>query len=496
MKTWKKISACIGIFFMFCFICIGYAALSDTLLITGSAETDIPSGLFIIEVSKERESYVDKNDVEFVPYTTTLKSTISRSSRTEPGVAVYKIKVLNNTKLAYSYRDIYFQSNLSGYNGNPYVSDQNGYSNIGIVCELKDADAADKMVYPGETVEFEVTYTVGAGRSRNTDWATMVNFQFGINVDGEREALDVIESKFLNILNTQSTYEQLVDALDNKYDGRQDWTSNYIGNVKDSTSADSAILNTLFAGQLQITVGEDQMDATVLVKHEDIDGNRFTGDDYTAVASNGGTCRGEGCEMTLYLTVDPLERSGQYVPVYAVVFTCDKDENGNIVSDWYRIGDTYAGEANVVSYDGGSGGTGSFVTDNWRSTTATYSMVDSYSYDIKGEIFRLDAYSYSIAAGANIESVLMAEDPQALNVFQTLLNDAKRIIDSRDYAGVGIHYVEEVYDSLSDYYTLDESGNPVANADLTRSQISPLIAELYHQVNETLMQMEALSKES
>lgn len=494
MKTLKKISACIGIFFMFCFICIGYAALSDTLLITGSAETDIPSGLFIIDVYTDGNPRVDKNVVFAPEYTTMLDSTINRSSSANS--VKYHVTVLNNTKLTYSYRQIYYQTNLKDYNGNDSISESNGWRNIGVVCSLDDASPEDRKVEPGDTLEFTVTYTIGTFLSSNTDWRTLVNFQFGINVDGEREALDVIESKFVNILNTQSTYLQLVDALDNKYDGRQDWTSNYIGNVTDSTSADSAVLNTLFAGQLQITVGDEEMDATVLIKHEDIDGNEMTGDNYTAVnTTNGGTYSARGCEMTLYLTVDPLNRAGQYVPVYAVVFTCDRDENDNIVGDWYTIGTTYAGEANVVSYAGGNG-TGSFVTDNWRSTAATYSMVDSYYYDIKGEIFQLDAYSYRVAAGADIESVLMAKDPQAINVFQTLLTDAKRIIDNRDYAGSGIHFVEEVYESLANYYTLDENGNPVANADLSRSKVSPLIAELYHQVNESLMQMEALSKES
>ena len=496
MKTWAKISVCISVFFMFCFICIGYAALSDHLLITGTAETDIPSGLFIIDVSTKNETYVDKNQVEFVPYTTTLKSTISRSSRYSSGAVTYHITVLNNTKLTYSYRDIYFQANLTGYNGNTYVSTSNSNRNIGVVCELKTAAAEDKKVAPGETLEFDVTYTVGTSRDRNTDWATMINFQFGINVDGEREALDVIESKFLNILNTQSTYEQLLDVLDNKFDGRQEWTSNYVGNVQSSTSEDSVAVNTLFAGQLQITVGKEQMDATVLIKHENLDGNTMTGDDYTAVnSSNGGVFNGYGCEMTLYLTIDPLDDAGAYVPVYVAVFTCDRDENGNIVGDWYRIGDTYSGEANVVSYEGGNG-TGSFVTDNWIALRESYSMVEGYSYDISGVAYRLDAYSYDIAAGVNIESIVMAHDERAVSIFQTLLNDAKKIIDGRDYAGTGIDIVEEVYASLSGYYTLDENGNPVANADLTRCQLSPVISDLYYVVNETLMKMEALSQGS
>ena len=101
---------------------------------------------------------------------------------------------------------------------------------------MADLSAEEKKVAPGETLEFTVTYTVGTSRNQNTDWKTLINFQFGINVDGEREALAVVEDKFLNILNTATTYGQLIDALDNKFDGRQEWTSNYIGNVTGSSS--------------------------------------------------------------------------------------------------------------------------------------------------------------------------------------------------------------------------------------------------------------------
>ncbi len=500
MKLWKKASTCVGLFFMLCFICVGYATLSDDLIIDGSAKVDIPSGLFIIDVVTIGTSNVDKNEVKFPEYTTMLDSTISRRS-SGAGTVTYRVTVLNNTKLTYSYRDIYFQSNLSNYNGNSYVTSTktgNSFtdnSKIIVDCSLKNAAAEDKKVAPGDTLEFTVTYTVGSSRSSNSDWKTLINFQFGINVDGEREALEIVEDKFLNILNTNSTYTQLIDALDNKFDGRQEWTSNYIGNVVGSSSQDSVAVNTLFAGQLQITVGNEQMDATVLIKHENLDGNVRTGDDYTARnESNGGVFNGYGCEMTLYLTIDPLNRAGQYVPVYAVVFTCDRDANGNIVGDWYRIGDTYSGEANVVTYDGGNG-TGSFVTDNWRTFRETYRLVDGYSYNINGETYLLDAYSYDVAAGANIESLVTATDNRAVNTFKTLLDDAKRIINSQDYAGTGITLVEETYTALSDYYELDENGNHVVNAGVTRSQLSPHILDLYYAVNEALIKIDALSKE-
>ena len=494
MKTWKICAICILLAFLCLLSSLGYAAVSSTMRVSGSVKTDIPYGLFITSVSTTNTSNTDKNQVSYLQYSTALDSTISRKG-SSAGTVTYTVTVLNNTKLTYSYRGIYFQTPLDGYNGNSYVSTSNGRSRIGVVCSLANATANAKKVAPGQTLSFTVTYTVGNGMNSNIDWKTLINFQFGINVDGEREALEVIEGKFLNILNTTSTYEQLIDALDNKFDGRQEWTSNYIGNVTGSSSEDSVAVNTLFAGQLQIMVGKEQLDATVLIKHENLDGNRYTGDDYTAVnSSNGGVFNGYGCEMTLYLTIDPLNKAGAYVPVYAVVFTCDRDQNGNKISDWYRIGSTYSGTANVVTYDGGNG-TGSFVTDNWKADVATYKLIDGYSYDIKGEKYTLGSYSHTVAADESIKNIVTAKDTVAINTLKTLLDDAHRVLNNQEYAGVGIDIVGEAYEKYSDLYTVDANGNHTVDSDATIAQLSPAILDLYSAVNDALAEMERVSKQ-
>jgi hypothetical protein len=458
----------------------------------------VPEGLFItrVQVNDSSVKNVDSYDGSFIEYTTTLNSTINKA-RSGTGTVVYKVTVLNNTKnLTYAYRDFYYQTSLDGYNGNGYLSTSNNRSKIGVSVSLAKATAEEKIVRPGETKEFTVTYTVGSSMNANTDWASQINIRFGINVDGEKEALDVIEKKFLEILNTKTTYDRLIDAIDNKYDGYQEWTSNYIGNVVGSSSEDSVALNTLFAGQLQITVGNDQMDATVLVKHENLDGNRSTGDDYVAVNKNGtgSPFYGYGCEMTLYLTIDPLNRAGAYVPVYAVVFTCDRDENGNKISDWYRIGSTYAGTANVVTYDGGNG-TGSFVTDNWIADAATYKLIDGYSYTINGNKYSLKAYSHSVAKGISIKNIVTANDANAVNTLKTLANDAKRIMDDVTYAGLGIDIVAEAYEKYSYLYTANANGTHSVSSNLTIAQMSPAIVELYRVVNDALVTMDALQRQ-
>ena len=504
MKTWTKAILCIALSFMCVFTCIGYASVADTLKIKGTAKADIPYGLFITSVVTldDKTSNVDAggNTVGFVPHSTTLQSTVNRETYNESSSVTYEVTVLNNTDLLYTYRDFYYQTNLQGYEANNSISDKSGRDKILIECSLaKETDPEVKKVQPnGGTRTFTVTYTFGRSMDTNKDLNTMINFRFGINVDGEREALEVVEDKFLNILNTNSTYNQLIDALDNKFDGHQEWTSNYIGNVKGSSSADSVAVNTLFAGQLQISVGNQNMDATVLIKHENLDSNTLTGDDYTLTYNQYGEITHAGCEMTLYLTIDPLNQAGAYVPVYVVVFTCDRDENGNQTSDWYRIGSTYAGTANVVTYDGGNG-TGSFVTDNWRADGEQYQLIAGYSFNIKGESYQLPAYTHNVARNATIKDIVTSKDAGAVNTFQTLLNDARRIADNQDYAGVGIDLINESLDEIktkfSDYYTMDQNGNYIVNPDLTIAQISPAIVDVYRVVNDALIKIDELAKQ-
>ena len=501
MKLWMRSVACIALILMTGFMSIGYAALTDTLNLRGSAKVDIPYGLYITNVVTTGTSNNDKNEVTYLPYTTTVDSTISNVySRwnQKSGSVTYQITVFNNTKLTYAYRGLYYQSNLANYNGNPKIATYLNDNVLCVSCSLANAAPENKVVRPGQSLTFEVTYTAGKNLNANSNWSTLINYQFGINVEGEEQAIEIIENKFLDILNSQITYDRLIDALDNKYDGSQEWTSNYIGNVVGSSSADSVDVNTLFAGQLQITVGSQQLDATVLIKHENLDGNQQTGDDYVAQPpnSNGRPFYGYGCEMTLYLTVDPLsaQSAGDYVPVYAVVFTRDRDADGNFVGDWYRVGDTYAGEADVVTYDGGTGG-GSFCTDRWRADPTTYTVVEGYRYTVGGNAFELDTYSYQSGYRESIKSIVTAKDANATQTLQTLLNHAKSILEMQGYAGTGIELVEQAYLDAARYYTLDANGNPVVNANLTRAQLCPPMKNLRYAVDSALMQMEALEQE-
>lgn len=465
----KKIIGLLLLTFAAVFMSVGYAQLSDTMQVTGSADVSIPYGLFIIKMDQTGRSNVEEKDVtaKFMEYTTTVDLTLDKKDDTKTsgwrpqttkytGSVTYKITVLNNTEYEYAYRMLYYQK--SDWNNNK-VSDTASDDKLGVVTSFPNG----KVVAPGQELEFYVTYSVGKELDSKTDWRTLINYQFGINVNSIDKAADIVHTKFLNILNTTSTYKQLVDVLDDKFDGSQQWTSNYVGNVGNAVDNDMMTVETLFAGQLTMIINGQTQKAWVIIKHEDIDGNPMTGDDYT-LNYTWGEHTHTGCEMTLYMTVDELNNRNGWAPVYATVFTCDRDANGNIVGDWYLVGDTYQGEANVVGYRGESGGTGSFVTDNWNSYAATYQVTDRYSY--------------RVTADQSIKSLMEIVDQSAITEFQRLLTEAEEMIANPKYAGTGISVVEEAYAKAADFYTKDATGHAVANAGTRRVWLIPIMSEL------------------
>lgn len=478
MSRQMKIFVSVALSCVFIFTTIGYAALTDSLSVKGTVSVEIPEGLFITEIRiKGEPSDLDMYTADFIKYSTTVDTLLSKINDRKSGSVTYIIRVYNNTRYEYAYRGLYYQSNLSGYKNN-LVSTKNDSSKIGVVTSFPNG----KIVAPGDYLEFEATYTLGSSKDTfpaKNSFKNLLNFQFGINVESQEAAIEAVLAKFLNILNTKVTYDELVEKLDDKFDGNQEWTSNYIGNVSDAVDADSMTVETLFAGQLNMVINGNTTPATVLIKHENLDNNPLTGDSYSVKYNNQSTpTTYEGCEMTLYLTTDPLTTARGQAPVYVAVFTCDRDENGNIISDWYIVGNTYLGKAPIVGYKGESGGTGSFITDNWVADRATYTPVTGYSYTIN--------------QGTSIKDITRVVDQNAINTFQRLLNEAKQIIDDLTYAGTAITIVEEAYEAASRYYTLDSNGNAIANQGITRAQLIPTMVDLDYAITEAKKSIDAI----
>ena len=453
MKTWAKTIICIALSFMFVFISVGYANLSDVLTLRGGAHYNVPDGLFIISVEPtNQQSRIDSENAFHQEYTTTVDCTVDKASSTAS--IMYEITVFNNTDRTYAYRDLYYSSSLSGYNGNSAISESSGRNNINIAVSFPNGS----IVEPRSELVFYATYTFGRSMSSNTNWKTLVNYRFGINVNSLEEAREAVIQKFEDILNAPATYATLYDRIDDKFSGAE-WTSNYIGNVTASTSEDSRTVNDLFAGFLQMTINGVDNPITVLIKHENVDNNQHTGDNYTAISGNQ-RFDGYGCEFTLYMTTSELESAGRRDTVYAAVFTCDQDPTDGSIGNWYLVGEPFEGTAQTVGYEGGNS-SGSFDTGTWRSVAATYSPTENYSYTLENN--------------QTIQAVTQAIDPAAAAALADYLTQAKAILDENIYAGTGMVALEDAYSKTRDVYTVADDGTIIVSDTATRVKLIPYL---------------------
>ncbi|MBR2930492.1 MAG: hypothetical protein IKC32_04615 [Clostridia bacterium] len=452
--------------FIFSFSCVGFAQVSNNLTATGSANAAPPQGIYITTTSHTGQTNANAITHSHIPLTTNLTVTSERGTSWGSGSTTYSVTVWNNTPYIYAYAGIEYESSgtvAQQYNGNSLLSTSAGNRKISVSVSGINTST---ILQPNQKVTFTTTYTYGRSLTAGTDYKTLVNYKFAVNVDSVGDAaVDAVVKKFGEILNDTSDggdYQTLIDRIDDKFDGYNEWTSNYIGNVDDSTSADYQTIAELFEGKLQITVDGKEVDVTLIIKREDVDGNLNTGDSFTATnPDNRQSLTLTGCEMTLYVTTDPLSQSG-YRPVDAVVFTCDHNDDGSL-GEWYVVGERYSGEANAVGYQGAVD-VGSFDTGTWRSYAQTYNVVNGYSY--------------SLSRHQSIKTVTQATDTYANNKLLSLLKEAKTIIDDNELAGSGMVNLREKYEAASKVYTVSANGTISLISGLTRSQAIPHIKAL------------------
>ena len=463
MKWFLKVAMAAAFSFLFCFLSIGYAELADSLTINGTVEAAPAQGLYIAGVEVYNSSASSADGVAIYP--TNVNATLRGANGR---VVTYKITVFNNTPYKYAYVGIEYENS---YGGNSYIG-------RGLTVRTKDNPGdttatfnQNDVVEAGETITFYADYIIGSAGA-HTDIATLINYEFGVHVDSMGDlAIDGALAKFREILNDTSPgggYETLVDKIDDKYDGKNDWKANYIGNVVDSSSADSKTVNNLFEGELTLTLNGVKTNVTVLIKRENLDGNELTGDDYTATYTTTGwrpqtyTTSAKGCEMTLYMTTDALKNGNPLV--YAAVFTCDRNADGSY-GEWYMIGDMYYGTANIVGYEGGQS-TGSFDTGTWRSTGHQYVASEDYRYTVVG--------------GRTIGQLVQEKDASAVALFEYQINAANDLLSGvyGNYAGDAMIDLEEALAEAARSYTVNADGSLSAYANTTRAQVIPLIKHM------------------
>lgn len=391
MSKWTKILCCIlaplGV--VFCFV--GYAALTTTLTIEGTAEATPPDAIYITEIWDIQYAGSSTVDADGAPTRVAFPSTkfLSNINFNSAGSTVsFMVRIKNGTPYNQIFDILKPYSELEGVGA--------GYdaSNITATAGIEQGT----VIPAGEEVECRVVLTADArGISRHM----LYEFQFVLNsADLTEKISQRVTERFAEILNNElgeitysyeksswfgwvtetvtetveagKSYEAITGSNMNDSD-----TGDFIGNVKGAQPVDIALVNGLFGGELLLNINGEERPVSVMVKKQMV----YNNDNVE--------------EMVLYLTADTLDSDlvngkDPEAPVYVAVFTqkTTTGANGNPVTKWEQMGPIFAGKAKQTNYTYGTTGTGSFNTDTWVTT---------------------EAYN-GIAAGATLSAVMAGVD--------------------------------------------------------------------------------------
>lgn len=345
MKIWIKVLSGIALSFMCLFVCVGYASVTEQLIVVGEVEAVPPKAVFITTITTDG---TNGGNATVNSYSLTVVNSMVNLSQNKKGTAKFTVTVYNNTDVT------------QGYNAMIYTLGEETYDNENIV--VTPQIERRTAVEPNEYLTFEITVEYkDASKITDTVLNSVITYEFlpldDIPEDEGEIAVSGVLEQFRKILNNEVTgrplsYSELIGQM-NQYSANDRNDSSYIGNVDGASNNDIALLDGLFQGQLNLNINGTDTPVTVLIKNEEVDGNTANGN-----------------EMTIYMTTDDLQKTSsgwfsptEYAPVYAAVFRKETLEDGT--EKWSQIGDMYLGSAEIKRYDGWPG-SGSFDTDNWR----------------------------------------------------------------------------------------------------------------------------------
>ena len=357
MKPKIKALLCIALSVLCLLSCIGYASISDTLQIGGSASVNPPKepeGIYISNVEFYTSSGVETTGEEII-LPTNLRASVNVTSQNAS--ITYAVTVHNKTDMTYWYLGQEIEpsvhSNASIKSGDITISTRDGAS-----ANSTAFDSADWVPAQTERV-FYVTYSFNSA-FRGKSVTTLVNFSFGFHVSSVSDA-------FLKVLNDKTTdygYKYLTNEFDKNYAANKSTVVANVGEEKE-------IFDQLFGENLTVNIDGTDRPVTVVIERKDVDVNPNTGDKYSV--NNGPS----GCEYTVYITVDDLSSSGGKATVYAVSYTCGAD------GTWYMIGELYEGTASIEPYENSNNSKDlAFDVDSWRAVYKEYTVIGNITYKV------------------------------------------------------------------------------------------------------------------
>ena len=370
MQKWRNILLCAAVSFMFLFMAVGYAQLTDNMTINGSVTVTEIETVYIPDqpinnvqpFSIKSSSNITVNDSKGVVLTKTGYLTFSHND--------YVLKAQSNGKTGGSITITINVKNNSGidqYFGYHTAISNNDLEKLKSIKTTYSQSGDARLVKNGEAKTF--TFTL-----QNSTWSdvsmkgfeSLLVFSPNFTSDTTMTATDSLAKMFANVLAGKGpkgdgsgiVYQgktiaanKIMDEIKAKMTDVD--TGGYTGNVGNATQAEKDLMEAIFGDNITIQIGDNYYSVYILIKNQKIKSDQ---------------------DMVIYVTADQLSMgSGQWknnswqslniVPVYGLVFI--KDGNS-----YKYCNHLFAGEAPVCDFGGafGEGKVGNFNTNLWNST--------------------------------------------------------------------------------------------------------------------------------
>lgn len=380
---------CLLLCFMTAFISVGYAALSDSLQITGTVQYTEPTAIYITSVSVSTTNG-GCNRTPSVKTAGYLQVQYGDFSINRNSSITLNVTVKNNSGVKQ-----YFE----GYSAGSGLPSGVTVTYTGL--------STGQAIESGNSATFQVKISTGRNGTYNHNGLMgILNF----TPDFDQSTLNSIGQIVHNILHELGvdgegssithkgqtiTADRIMTYLAGYMDGKESaGTGGYISNVPAASQEEKDLLNQIFGENVTMTIGNQTYNVKCLLKNQNM---------------------GNSNDMVLYITPDPLDVGGgtwsngawtdlKKVPVHVLVFKYTKTVNGK--KQYEEVPHIFLGTAPVC----GPGGelykktndtiiTGNFNTNLWESTE--YNVNDNSNGQItqdwvskNGELD--EAYNYYI----------------------------------------------------------------------------------------------------
>ena len=378
MQKWGKILLCAAFSFMFVFISVGYAQLTDNLSISGTVEVKEVEAVYITSVT------YDKNNTSNITNTPSFEivGTASlifrhhdyilkhqpRTGNTPGGKITIQVTVKNNSGRAQYLSEL--SSTLDANNTQ--------YKNYKSYCTVECKQTGeDRKVEHGATKTYTFVIQNTKKQQKNSDnynlsmdgFESLLVFSPKLEVSDTENATQSLAAAFANVLAGKGpngdgvgiiykgktiAADQIMVEITKKMTDVE--TGGYTGNVGNATQDEKDLMAAVFGDNIVIQIGANYYSVYILIKNQEINNDNNK-------------------DMVIYVTADQLDQGGgewknnqwqnmNIVPVYGLVFIKQKD------GTYMYCNHLFAGEAPVCDFGGalGEGKVGNFHTNIWNST--------------------------------------------------------------------------------------------------------------------------------